>query len=196
MNPVFSMPLAAVLGPVSSPAAPDIRPIVPPQAYYVRSLDLFWIAAAIAALVVAALVLWLSRRRRKTALPAPVSPRELARRRLRELETLMDALDGRTFGVAVADVLRIYIGAQYQLQPERQTSQEFLAAIHGSRAFSPVEHALLSEFLETCDLLKFARANATAEDKRRLLGQAGNFLDDSAEPPIEPAAAQNLTLGA
>ncbi len=103
------------------------------------------------------------------------------------------------FGAAVADVLRVYIGAQYGLHPERQTSEEFLSSITGSREFSVVEHALLREFLEGCDLLKFARADATLGNKRRLLRQAGDFLEDSAQPPSiagETATPQSLTLGA
>ena len=107
----------------------------------------------------------------------------MAARRLQELEAQIDTLDARAFGGAVADVLRVYIGAQYRLHPERQTSEEFLSSITGSRIFSVVEHALLREFLEGCDLLKFARADATRDGKRRLLAQAMDFLEGSAQLP-------------
>ncbi len=196
--------LAAVLGPVPSiaplpSAGPDIRSIVPPQPYYV-SPGWYWLAIVTGVLVLVALILWwLVREKTKPAGPV-LTPRELAVRQLKELEARMDDLDARGFGAAVADVLRVYIGAQYGLHPERQTSEEFLSSITGSREFSVVEHALLREFLGGCDLLKFARADATSGNKHRLLRQAGDFLEDSAQPPPSTTGAsatpQSLTLGA
>ena len=197
MNVVRPPLLAATLGPAPSPTgAPDIRSIVPPQPYFVSAAAGFWIALAVVLLGVAAVLLWLVLRQSRTAPKVALTPRQLAMQQLQELEAQIDTLDARTFGGAVADVLRVYVGTQYRLHPERQTSQEFLASIRSSRVFSPVEHALLTEFLESCDLLKFARADATLEGKRRLLGQTRDFLEDSAEPPPPLPLEQSLTLGA
>ena len=198
----FCATLAAVLSPAPSivplpPAGSDIRSIVPPQPYYIGG-GWYWLAIAAVVLVLVALVLWWLVREPKKPVGPVLTPRELADRQLKELEARMDELDARGFGAAVADVLRVYIGAQYGLHPERQTSEEFLSSITGSREFSVVEHALLREFLGGCDLLKFARADATTGNKRRLLRQAGDFLEDSAQPPSAGATAtpQSLTLGA
>ena len=171
---------------------------MPPQPYYVGG-GWFWLAIAAGLLALAALVAWWLARQPKKPVGPVLTPRELAARQLKELEARMDSLDARGFGAAVADVLRVYIGAQYGMHPERQTSEEFLSSITGSREFSVVEHALLREFLEGCDLLKFARADATLGNKHRLLRQAGDFLEDSAQPPPlagETATPQSLTLGA
>lgn len=197
MPPVLPSLLAAVLGPARTPAAdaPDIRSIVPPQPYYLGG-GWWWLAAVGVCLALAALAAWMFLRKPKKPAAPALTPRQLAAQQLRELETRMDAMDARTFGGAVADVLRVYIGAQYHMHPERQTSEEFLASITDSRAFSTVEHALLTEFLDGCDLLKFARADATHEGKRRLLKQAADFLEDSAEPVPETVAPQGLTLSA
>ena len=201
---VTLLPLAVVLGPAPSiaplsPAGPDIRSIVPPQPYYL-GVGWYWLAIVTGVLVLVALALWWFVREPKKPAGPVLTPRELATRQLKELETRMDSLDAREFGAAVADVLRVYIGAQYGLHPERQTSEEFLASITGSREFSVVEHALLREFLEGCDLLKFARADATMGNKHRLLRQAGDFLEDSAQPSPSAAGAaatpQSVTLGA
>ena len=200
MTPAFSLPLlAASLAPAAAPTpvpgAPDIRSIVPPQPYYL-GVGWWWLLAVIGCLVAAALVVWLVRRESKKPAAHALTPRELAARQLRELEARMDDLDAREFGGAVADVLRVYVGAQHHMHPERQTSEEFLAAIKGSRAFSTVEHALLTEFLDGCDLLKFARADATRDGKHRLLQQATDFIEDSAEPEDVHPAPPGLTLGA
>ena len=180
-------PLSALPGAVlqSPTAAPDIKDIVPPQPFYVSG-SFWWLVIAGACLLWAAPVLWLLLRPKRQP-PAPLpSPREVAERRLRELEARMEHLDARTFGGAVCDVLRGYIGAEFGLAAERQTSPEFLASIGGSRVFSVREHHVLAEFLEACDLLKFARADATLDRKRHLLRQAGEFLENSSRPPQPP----------
>lgn len=184
--------------PGSAPPA-DIRSIVPPQPFSLYA-SWPWLAVAGGCLVLAALVFWFLVRRRPAQL-APglrLTPRQLAARRLQELEAQMDTLGAREFGGEVADVLRVFIGAHYGLHPERQTSEEFLASIGGSRTFSVVEHSLLREFLEGCDLLKFARADATLAGKRRLLVQAREFLEGSAQtpPPLPPTTPPHLTPAA
>ena len=75
------------------------------------------------------------------------------------------------------------------MHPERQTSPEFLASVAASRVFSRNEHALLGEFLDGCDLLKFARLDATLAGKRTLLTQAMEFIEGSQREPEQPPAA-------
>lgn len=195
----FSLWLLAAVS-AATPTPPDIKSIVPPQPFYIEAGGVWLVIAGVCA-TLAAVALWYLLRRPKKAAPGPVfTPRQIAARRLQELEAQMDTLDARAFGSAVADVLRVYIGAHYGLQPERQTSEEFLESIGGSRTFSVVEHALLREFLGGCDLLKFARADATLDGKRRLLVQALEFLEGSAQipqpPPLPLSARPGLTPAA
>ena len=177
---------------LSAPSpAPDIRGIVPPQPFYVGG-GLWWLAVAGGCLLLAALILWQVLRPRRQPLPPVANPREVAARRLRELEARMDGMDPRAFGGAVCDVLRAYIGGEFGLAAERQTSPEFLASITGNRAFSVREHHLLADFLAACDLLKFARADATLDRKRLLLAQATEFLENSSRPPLPENFAVRL----
>ena len=169
----------------ASPAATDIRGIVPPQPIFVGA-DLGWLAVAVLCLLLAGFILWeFLRPTRKPPAPPP-NPREVAARRLRELEARMEHLDARDFGAAVCDVLRAYIGGEFGLNAERQTSPEFLASIADNRAFSVREHHVLADFLEACDLLKFGRADATSDRKRHLLAQAAEFLEHTSHPPTPP----------
>ena len=69
---------------------------------------------------------------------------------------------------------------QYQLPVTRQTSVEFLNALAASSPFSGDEQSLLSDFLNRCDLIKFARYDATREDSRLLLGEADRFVKGAA----------------
>ena len=166
----------------ASPPTPDIRGIVPPQPFYVGG-SFWWLMVAALCLLVAGFVLWkILRPGRKPPVPPP-NPGEVATRRLRELEARMESMDARTFGGPVCDVLRAYIGGEFGLAAERQTSPEFLASITGNRAFSLREHHVLAEFLDACDLLKFARTDATLDRKRHLLMQATEFLEHSGRSP-------------
>ena len=180
---VLATPGAGTPG-AGTPAPPDIRAIVPPQPYFVEASPWLLVVAAVCVLL-ALLVAWYFFFRITVPKPGPqLTPRERAEQRLRELAARADTLDARAFGNEVADVLRAYIGGQFRLHPERQTSQEFLASMSGSRAFTRSEHGLLTDFLEGCDLLKFARADATPERKQFLLSQAADFVRSSAPPPL------------
>ncbi len=182
------LPSPPAAQPSGSPA--DIRDIVPPQPYFLSGWWI-WIALGALCLAVAGWVLWRYFLRDRLRRPPPrISPRALAELRLTELERQLDTLDARLFGGEVCEVLRAYIGAQYGLHPERQTSPEFLESVAGSPVFTASQHGLLAEFLDQCDLLKFARQEASLDAKRRLLAQAREFVQTAALPlPTQAALA-------
>ena len=102
----------------------------------------------------------------------------------RHERTEIDTLDPYTFSIRVSDILRRYVTEQYQLPLTRQTSVEFLAALANSSAFSEDDESLLGDFLNRCDLIKFARYDATNEDSRLLLNKATRFVEGG---KLEPA---------
>ena len=187
LDPAFSvaLPLAASNVPYSSastPPPPDIRAIVQAQPYLLPA-DYLWPALCLAGALLAGWLVWrLLLRRRPRPRGRRQTPRERAIRRLLDLEGQAEGLDPGVFGAQVCDVLRTYIGAQYGVHPERQTSTEFVASIANASVFPDAQKSLLAEFLEQCDLLKFARLDATREAKRRLLAQANEFLQSSSTP--------------
>ena len=73
---------------------------------------------------------------------------------------------------------------QYQLPVTRQTSVEFLSMLAKSSPFSPDEASLLEDFLNRCDLIKFARYDATIHDSQSLLEEAKQFVKGA---KLEPA---------
>ena len=162
--------------PTAEPAPPEIRDIAPP-------LDIFpwppWMvvcAILIIVAVLAGIVALILKKMRDKPKPPPPTPREVA---LRELEALRPQVERQTpydFSIAVSDVLRGYIGRQYRLHAREQTSTEFLSAISRSVKFSENEKSLLAGFLERCDLIKFARIDATSVDSAQLLTNAVDFV--------------------
>ena len=161
--------------PAATPEPLPIKDIAPPVEIPLPP----WVIGAIvvvALLVILALVAglrdWLRNRRG----PPPLTPRQLAKRELEKLRSQLQTLDPYAFSVAVSDVLRTYIGAEYRLHAREQTSPEFLAAIAHSSQFYDADRQLLAEFLELSDLIKFARIDATQEDSTRLLQSAISFV--------------------
>ena len=174
--------ILAALQPASPPAAPaptpdplaDFRKIVPP-------VDVPWppwvwwvigVGAVIALALLTWLIVWLVNRKPKAP---PPTARQIALRALEELRAHIGELDPYAFSVRVSDVLRTYVGAQFSLPVTSQTSPEFLASIADSPRFSSVDRQLLATFLERCDMLKFARISAHAEENGELLGAAAAF---------------------
>jgi hypothetical protein len=163
------------------PAAtpPPIRDIAPP-------LDLFpypmWVVVlgAAAACALLATIGWATFRWwRNRPPPAPPTPRSVAMRELHQLRSKLRTLSSYDFSIAVSDVLRTFIGAQYGLHAREQTSPEFLAAAANAKAFSPDERAQLTRFLEKADMIKFARVEATERDSEELLSNATGFVEGS-----------------
>ena len=89
------------------------------------------------------------------------------------------------FSIRVSDILRRYVTEQYQLPVTRQTSVEFLARSDARlRRFPRTRNRCSTIFLNRCDLIKFARYDATTEDSRLLLEEATRFVKGG---QLEPA---------
>jgi hypothetical protein len=139
--------------------------------------------AVTALLLLVGLTTWLIKRWRNR--PAVIkTPRERALDLLARIETEIDKVTPYQFSIRVSDILRRYVTEQYQLPVTRQTSVEFLNALTASSPFSADDQTLLRDFLNRCDLIKFARYDATPEDSRLLLDEASRFVKGGA---LEPA---------
>ncbi len=154
--------------------AQEFHDISPPVDY---SLTPAWVifAAAFVGLTLLGLAIYALQRWLRRPQPQQ-SPRT---RTLELLERARGEIGNSTpyqFSIRVSDILRRYVVEEYQLPITRQTSVEFLEAISKSRTFSEDERSLLSDFLNRCDLIKFARYEATTADSELLLDEATRFV--------------------
>jgi Domain of unknown function (DUF4381) len=163
-------------------AADELHDIAPPVDY---SLVPPWVifAGILVALLLAGALGWWIRQRWQRPGPQP-SPRERTLELLDRINREIETLSPYQFSIRVSDILRRYVTDQYQLPVTRQTSVEFLAALTKASAFSEDEKSLLEDFLNRCDLIKFARYDATTEDSRLLLEEATRFVKGG---KLEPA---------
>ena len=155
-------------------AAEEFHDIAPPVDY---SLLPAWVifCGAIVALALCGLIVWWIWRRSQRPTPQP-SARERTLELLGRIRGEIETLSPYQFSIRVSDILRRYVTDQYQLPVTRQTSVEFLAALTKASPFSEDEKSLLEDFLNRCDLIKFARYDATTEDSRLLLQEATRFV--------------------
>lgn len=168
-----------------NPPGPDIRDIRPP---YLIPLD--WRVLALlgaGALLLLGLVWWAWRWYRARRPPLTLLQRTLLR--LEATRTLMQAGEARAFSAAVSDVVRAYVEERFNVLATHLTTTEFLRdclAQVGS-ALQAHEQAL-SEFLNYCDLAKFARWSLDAGEMERMLGSARHFVESTAAPSPAPTA--------
>lgn len=124
--------------------------------------------AAFLALVILGWIVWFFFLRRKPV--PPVSPRARAIASLLSLQK--EELTPYEFGVRISDILRHYIDKAFGIRAVSATSIEFLESIRENPRFSADERASLREFLETVDLIKFARVEAGGEELQKLFSSA------------------------
>lgn len=160
-------------------AAADIRDIRGPISLPAPTP---WLWYAIAA-VVASLALWgaiatikLWHRQR---VPAQ-SPYEAALSRIRAADAQREQQPPDVYAEQVSAAVRQYIEARFALPAAHRTSDEFLASLLAqNEATRPLaaHRSLLSEFLNTCDLAKFAARSLQDETKRALSAAAVRFIE-------------------
>jgi hypothetical protein len=180
---------------VASPAQPgdeDIYDIRPPL-FFLRSWLWLWLVLAALALagLIVLLVLWLRRRFAATEKTAY----ELTLERLEQARALMNENDPRPYGNAVSEVIRTYLGQRFQARSTRRTTEEFLRDMETNPAGPLAQHReLLRDFLQACDLLKFARYQPGPAELEQVHRSAMTFVTATKPAPItaesRAAAAQ------
>lgn len=154
--------------------AEEFHDIAPPLDYSLIPPWLVFVGSFIV-LSLIGLLIWRYARRTKPPQP-PKLPREIALEELERISAEIEKMDPYRFSIRVSDILRRYVTDQYALPVTRQTSVEFLTALAKSSPFSADEKSLLEDFLNRCDLIKFARYEATSSDSHLLLEEAMRFV--------------------
>lgn len=179
-----------ILAPLQQAAATnDIRAIKPlveipnPWAW-------FWWTAAIALIAFISWRAWRRWKNRQTeAPPGIVIPaHERARQRLRQALQIIH--EPRPFCIAVSDAVRLYLEDRFHLHAPDRTTEEFLDELQLSPQLTFDQKQTLGEFLQRCDLVKFARYEPTEMELRQLYEAAIRLIDET-EPTFMTGANPN-----
>jgi hypothetical protein len=158
---------------------PNTGPEEVPPAWSWRQ-PLGWVLAGLVLIVLVLVVGEIVGRRRRR--PILLTPEGWARRELQRLAAidLLEAGELERFPTLLSDVVRRYLELQFRLRAPRQTTAEFLEAMQQAPQLTPAQRELLREFLQRCDLAKFARLTPSAAECQALAEQVRGFVEQTA----------------
>lgn len=165
-------------------AEEDIRDIRGPKAVVPESWVVSAVVASVIVVALCAYAVWRRRRHRGTP-RRNLTLSEQTLERLEETRPLMRPATAREFGIAASEVIRNYIEKRFDVIATQRTTEEFLQALLQSSNETLARHrALLAEFLQQCDFVKFAGASLAVTDMESLFQSARGFVLETTEPPV------------
>ena len=157
--------------------AEDLRDVKPPVA--LPSYDWIWLVVFFIVLTLVSIYFWNKTRQRRSAMiPKPgiiLTPWERAYQRLDSLAGGNLLRDGQweAYYLTLSDIIRRYFEERFEVRAPEMTSEEFLVSLRGFAQLSGAANNVLKEFLDSCDMVKFARylPQMTEAQKTTLLGR-------------------------
>jgi len=146
-----------------------------------------WVWCGLGALILAALLFWAwrySRKRQAETPPAPIIPAHVrARQRLAEALALIG--QPKEFCTAVSNTARWYLEERFDFRAPERTTEEFLYELQSTDLLTRDQKDSLREFLNRCDLVKFARYEPREPELHDLHDAALRLVDET-EPVAMP----------
>ena len=161
----------------------DIKDVKPP----VNLPDLWWLLWLLPVLIVVAAGIYFFLRYRKTP-QVPVAPQvpelpawEKAYQQLEALrrENLLDKGLLKEFFTRVADIARHYMENRFNIHAPHMTTEEFLYYLGISGHLNETQKTALKEFLNSCDMVKFAKYAPTIKEALTNFDCARKLIDET-----------------
>lgn len=178
------------LSTLASPGTNTLRDIRPPVEIPNGWAWLLWAAAVVAAAGLIYLLWRYAQKKRAEALVVPVIPPHVrAKQKLQEALSLLGL--PREFCIAVSDTVRWYLEERFEFRAPERTTEEFLHELQGTNLLTPAQKESLGEFLQRCDLVKFARYEPAEPELRELHRSALRLVEETepSQAPSETSAA-------
>ena len=159
----------------------DIRP----PFFFLHSWLWLWIALAAVALLALALLLW--QWLKPNRLLSPKTAYELTLEKLEKARALLQEENPMPYAVSVSEAIRSYLGQRFQTPSTRRTTEEFLRQMDDDKDTPLAEHrGLLREFLQSCDLVKFAQYRPALAELEQVQDSAVSFVTATKPAPTAP----------
>jgi hypothetical protein len=171
---------------LNAQAAPDIRDIKPPLVIPNNWAWLWWLLGGLV-LAVVLLILWHRWRNRgkNVYVPPPIPAHIRAKQKLEEALALI--AEPKTFCIAVSDTVRSYLEERFNFHAPERTTEEFLRELSSTDKLQPEQKESLGRFLESCDLVKFAKYEPGETELRDLHGAALRLVEETEPEPMATA---------
>jgi len=177
----------------SAPVLNDIRDIKPPVAIP-NGWEWVWAALGVLAGAAVLFALWKWWQKRQANLPVepPVPAHIRAKQKLDEALALIS--QPKEFCILVSDTIRHYLEERFDFRAPERTTEEFLHELQSTELLAAEQKEKLGEFLESCDLVKFARYEPGEPELRELHNSAVRLVEET-EPPETTAESGNRESG-
>lgn len=144
-----------------------------------------------AALMTAAIIWFMRRRRRAKAVEIVIPPHEWAFDQLQALidEQLVENGRINEFYFRLSMIVRRYIELRYGMTAPEWTTEEFLVNVQRSDALSPEHRGMLGEFLQACDMVKFALYVPANSEIEQAFNAARDFVSQTTAAESAKVAA-------
>ena len=146
-------PISALSAAADTNALRDIKPPIEIPSGWAW----LWWALVVLAIIGLAVLAWLYwKKRRAQAQIVPVIPPHIrAKQKLREALAIIG--QPREFCILVSDTARWYLEERFDFHAPERTTEEFLYELQSTNLLTPDQKESLGEFLNRCDLVKFAK---------------------------------------
>lgn len=170
----------------------DIRDIKPPLEI---SDGLAWLWWTLGALVVVTVLLlaWRHFLKRVTeaSLPPPIPAHVRAKQRLAEALALLS--QPKPFCILVSDTVRFYLEERFKFHAPERTTEEFLRELSNTNLLAGEQKESLGRFLQSCDLVKFAKYEPGENELHELHSSAVRLVEETEPREVKPESkTQNL----
>jgi len=163
-----------------------LRDIKGPVYFPVNYFFIILIAVLLAVFLLALAVRWFLKKRRERlerSRKAIKSAHELAYEALEALWARNLPASGKVkeFYFELSDIARHYLENRFTLRAPEMTTEEFLHTLGESTKLTDNHKVLLKEFLNHCDLVKFAKYGPTREEIDGSFKAARKLVDETKE---------------
>ncbi len=162
----------------------DVQPPVPlPLGHVIRQcLPGFLIALLIIAVIIA-VIYFLRRRQTKPAAIIQRLPWEIAEGKLKDLlnRQLIQQGEYKKYFIELSDILRRYIESRFEIHAPHMSTEEFLMSLRHSIQLSDADKSVLREFLNLCDMVKFAKYGPSPEESVKSFDLVKQFVQSTKE---------------
>jgi hypothetical protein len=166
--------------------ANDIRDLKPPLEI-TNGWTWLWPVVALVVVALVAFLIWRWWRKKQDNRPAPAPIPAHVRARHRLAEALALLAQPKPFCILVSDTVRLYLEERFNFHAPERTTEEFLREIGGSNLLLSGQKDSVGKFLESCDLVKFAKYEP-GENELRELHSAALQLVEETQPVMASAA--------
>jgi hypothetical protein len=166
----------------------DIRDIKPPVAIS-NGWEWVWLTLGVlaGAAILFALWKWWQKRQANVPVEPPVPAHIRAKHKLEEALALI--AQPKPFVIAVSDTARTYLEERFEFHAPERTTEEFLHELHGTDLLLPDQKESVGNFLESCDLVKFAKYEPGENELRELYSSALRLVEET--EPVEPQSPES-----